>query len=159
MKGHGGSPFVILNTLGRDSFEFASSGPQGQQSEEKHFPSQTLGCSKLVGLEGGSGEGHEDQGKVPLRKNPVHPRALPGEGGEQGSGGRIMAHIPSTCHCAWVQLFILEEVSEEFSYQGNRISKKDLVDGLGGQGLGSLILSSVSLENPASLSDLLTVFR
>ena len=64
------------------------------------------------GASRGSDEGHENQRKVPLRKDPR-------EGGEQGSEGRIMAHTwegcmlesgsngsPVTCHNAWEQLFI-----------------------------------------------------
>ena len=66
-------------------------------SEEDHLPGNKLGCNQLEGLKGGCGEGHEDQRKVPLRKNPDPPEVLPGEGGEQSSEGHG-SHLRG--HCA-----------------------------------------------------------
>ena len=82
------------------------------------------------------------------------------EGG--GEGGSV------TCHCAWGQLFALEELSGELCYQAARgsashpphqaqkilhhPSKTDLVDGA----RGAVILH---LEKLASLTDLLTASR
>ena len=91
MRKHGdGFPFVImLNALSCDSMEFTSSGPCGEKSEEERLPDHKLWNRQFEGFKGVSGEGHEDQGKIPLKKNPGCLWALPRGGeqkGEQGHG-------------------------------------------------------------------------
>ena len=132
----------------------------------------------------GSGKGHEDQVKVQLRKSAGCLGVLPRKGGEQNKENRVMAHIQEgrlfeggghgrwvTCHQAWGQLFLLE-VDEELCYEGKRGSKAislsftapstenpplSVINGLDGWDLRGC--NTISLENPSSLSDLLTASR
>ena len=81
---------------------------------------------QLEGLEGDSGEGHEDQNKIPLKKKPEPPRALHREECEQSIEGRVMAQVlenggegsQETCHHAWSQLLIQEEEKRNSTIKG-----------------------------------------
>ena len=111
------------------------------------------------GFKGGSDEGQEDQGKIPLRKNPGCLGVFTREECQHSSKSRVMVHICDV-HVfegrgnggwiTWSKLFVPEEVGEVLHYQGNRDSEtfclpsttpstKDsplsVIDGLGGWNL------------------------
>ena len=100
---------------------FTPSGPSGKQSEEKHFQDQNLQSRQLEGFKVGSGEGHADQRKVPLRKNPGPLGTLPVTGGEQSGESRVMAHIPDAWdvgHIGWKRLSNLPLCLEQVACPG-----------------------------------------
>ena len=106
----------------------------------EQFLGQKLGCSQLEGLEWGSGKGNKNQRKVLLRKNSEHPEVLP-RGGEQGSEGRIMAHIWEACVIesrgdsslvTWLSMVIREEsLSPAAVGDGQWTDQEDPDPGLG----------------------------
>ena len=68
-QGHGFQLVVMLNSLAVIMWTSPLLAPEASSIHKKTFQAKILGGCQFKGFKGSSSEGHENQGKVPLREN------------------------------------------------------------------------------------------